>query len=89
MSEHECETCNDHSGMESRQTLVTWLIGILITMLIGIGGAQITMLQNLRSDVAVVQTRLAGMDNQYATGSRMSQVEQDVAVLKIVCGNPR
>lgn len=88
MNEVSCDECQEHSGMESRQTLLLWLTGILIAALITVGGAQITMLMTLREDVAVVQTQLSGMDDRFATEKRMSHVEQDVAVLKIVCSKP-
>lgn len=47
--EHErCDTCQDHSGMVSRNTLLIWMLGILIV----IGGTQTTLLMNVKEQIA-------------------------------------
>lgn len=82
MSEQDCGTCNEHSGMESRQKLTTWLLGILIAMLLGVGGAQINMMLALRSDVSVVQTKLEELDHRYASSDQLQRVERELAELR-------
>lgn len=85
MSSDNCENCNEHSGMESRQKLLIWMLGILIAVLVTVGGAQINMMMAIGSDVAVIQSRLTDLDYRYASSERMRVIEQDVAALKMIC----
>lgn len=47
-----CETCHEHSGVQQRVKNLSWMMGILIALIIGMGGAQIRMLMDVKEATA-------------------------------------
>lgn len=65
------EVCSNHSGQDekikaaSRQVGITnWMLGILITVILGVGGALYTQLQTVVIAMAQVTTRLTAFEER-------------------------
>ena len=82
MSDQVCrgDVCSNHSGQDekikaaSKQVSITnWMLGTLITVIIGVGGALYTQLQSVAIAMAQVTTRLTAFEERI---QRMDMVDQ-------------
>ncbi|OHD24196.1 MAG: hypothetical protein A2Y38_24910 [Spirochaetes bacterium GWB1_59_5] len=89
---NDCENCPDHSGQEERivgvsgkMTLVLWLLGILITVMIGATAALYSSIQALNYTMANMSGRFAGIEakltileaNDQRAQSRLDRLESE------------
>ena len=56
------EQCTAHSGMETKNRTILWLLGILIALMITIGGAQFAILLDVKAQIAGYSYRMAASD---------------------------
>lgn len=50
----DCDNCSQHSGMEGRYTLILWLLGILIAVLVTVGGFLAVAVSDIRTQISTV-----------------------------------
>lgn len=54
----ETHTCPQHSGVVSQQTIVVWLLGILIVMIGSSSGYMIVSIAEIQKQVSVIPIQL-------------------------------
>jgi hypothetical protein len=73
--EHEC--CPQHSGVESRQSTILWLLGVLISINLLSAGYQFVALGQVRDKVAEGATGFAKGDAEdRALREKITSLEQ-------------
>lgn len=54
MTEEGCGVCQEHSGIESRNTVIVWMLGILITLIVVLGGYLAAAISDIRTQISTV-----------------------------------
>jgi len=75
--------CTAHSGVDSRQTTMLWLLGILITVILGSAAWQFVALGDVKDMLAASATQSAlGAAEDRAIGARIGSLEQRLQLLE-------
>lgn len=54
MPDATCGICPEHSGIESRNTVIVWMLGILITLIVVLGGYLAAAISDIRTQISTV-----------------------------------
>lgn len=66
-------TCAQHSGIDAKQTVFNWLLGILIAAIIGSAGALGTILNDVKDKMTEIKIELAGIKSDKNTTAEIHQ----------------
>ena len=66
---HERRTCTQHSGIETKQTIFNWLLGILILSILG----NAALLQSVRDALSDIRVEIAGVKSDKNTANEVHQ----------------
>lgn len=84
--EERCDTCSEHSGVKTHQTLVLWLLGTLIGLmitLVGLIGIQSRSMASIDKQVSIIPIQLQYLaDGQESLKSDMVNLSDRVDTLE-------
>lgn len=85
MEIENCEgVCQEHSGVQQRLGSMSWLIGLLISVVVVMGGAQIKMLMDVREATAGHSTRFdLAAANTKALCERLEALDRRVTMIEV------
>ena len=78
-----CDTCTEHSGVESRQRTIIWLLGLLIAIMVSSTGYNTITMNNIDKQVAIIPIQLKYLtDNDEALKESFKSLEVRVKLLE-------
>jgi hypothetical protein len=84
MPDEGCGTCAEHSGIKSRNSLIVWLLGILISLIVVLGTALYNSLSEIKTTVGTVAYRFkVGEDFDAKMETRINQLESRMRELEL------
>lgn len=66
---HERRICAQHSGIETKQTIFNWLLGILILSILG----NAALLQSVRDALSDIRVEIAGVKSDKNTANEIHE----------------
>lgn len=74
----ERRVCAQHSGVETKQTILIWLLGLLVVTILG----NVTVMQGVRDSVSDLRVELAGLKSDKATSNEIhSRLGERISIL--------
>lgn len=78
VSHGERRVCSLHSGVDTKQTILMWLLGILIVAIL----SNVTVMQGVRDSMSDLRVELAGLKSDKATSNEIhSRLNERISIL--------
>jgi len=85
-----CDVCPAHSGVEGKQQLIIWLLGIMIAITLSVGSYTTLSLNEIQKQVYIIPTQLKYLsDNDNEIKDSFKKLEERVNLLEHTIRNTK